>query len=302
MTNMKSNLASVIPALRDTGLSFVGEVAWGTHLCLFYETKEDLLETTVAYFKAGLESKEFCLWAISEPLTADEARAALRRAVPDFDRHWAAGNIEFVAAREWYLKDDRVDPQGIIGAGTENLRGAIARGYEGLRVSGMAAWLGPHHWKDFSDYEHELDRSLAGLPVTVLCTYPLAGSKPSDILDVVRAHRFTAVRRNGDWEGIADLQLRQPHRERGLELVRHSSGISAPRAESPRRAARLTLRERQVLDLVAGGRSNKEIAAMLGIGKRTVESHRANLMKKIGARSVAGLVRFAIMGSPDEKA
>jgi DNA-binding CsgD family transcriptional regulator len=53
---------------------------------------------------------------------------------------------------------------------------------------------------------------------------------------------------------------------------------------------------------VAGGRSNKEIGAMLGIGKRTVESHRANLMKKIGARSVAGLVRFAIVGSPNEEA
>jgi len=248
MKNLKSNPAAVIPALRDTGLSFIGEVPWGTHLCLFYETKEDLLETAVAYFKAGLESWEFCLWAISEPLTQDEARAALRRAVPDFDRHWAAGSIELVPALELYLNEGRVDMHRIIGAGTEKLHGALARGYEGMRASGITTWLSRNHWKDFSDYEHELDRSLAGLPVTTLCTYPLAGSKPSDILDVVRAHQFTAVRRNGGWEGITDLQLRQPHRERGLELVRHSSGISTPREASPTRAARLTPRERQVLD------------------------------------------------------
>jgi DNA-binding CsgD family transcriptional regulator len=301
MKNVTSTLASAIPALRDTGLSFVGDVPWGSHLCLFYETKEDLLETAVAYFKAGLESKEFCLWAISEPLTEDEARAALRRAVPDFDRHWAAGSIEFVPGREWYLKDGRIDFQGIIGTGTEKLLGALARGYEGMRASGITAWLGPTHWKDFSHYEHELDRSLAGRPVTVLCTYPLAGSKPSDILDVVRAHQFTAVRRDGGWDCIGSIESTRPARAPGLELVRESSGTSPPREASASGAARLTPRERQVLELVAGGHSNKEIGGILGIGLRTVESHRANLMKKIGVRSIAGLVRFAI-GSANEGA
>jgi DNA-binding CsgD family transcriptional regulator/AcrR family transcriptional regulator len=302
MKNTKSNLAAAIPALRDTGLGFIGDVPWGTHLCLFYETKEDLLETAVAYFKAGLESKEFCIWAISEPLTEGEARTALRRAVPDFDRHWAAGSIEFMPAREWYLKRGRVDLQRIIGAWNEKLRGALAKGYEGMRASGIAAWLGPHHWKDFSDYEHELDRSLAGKTMTVLCTYPLAGSKPSDILDVVRAHQVTAARRKGDWACIADLQVRRTRRGRGLELVQNSPGSHAPREGTAAGAAGLTSRERHVLNLVVKGHSNKEIARILRIGQRTVESHRASLMKKIGARSIAELVRFAIVGTPDEKA
>jgi DNA-binding CsgD family transcriptional regulator len=302
MKTTQSNLASEIPALRDTGLSFVGEVSWGSHLCLFYETKQDLLETAVAYFKAGLESREFCLWAISKPLTPGEARTALRRAVPDFDRHWAAGSIEFVPAREWYLKGRRVDLQRIIGAWNQKLHAALARGYEGIRVSGMAAWLGPNHWKDFSDYEHELDGSLAGKAMTVLCTYPLADSKPSDILDVVRAHQFSAARRKGEWACIAALRLRRARRGRGLELVQSSPGAFAPREDTAVGSARLSPRERQVLDLVVKGHLNKEIAGILGIGQRTVESHRASLMKKIGARSISELVRFAIAGSPAEKA
>jgi DNA-binding CsgD family transcriptional regulator len=56
------------------------------------------------------------------------------------------------------------------------------------------------------------------------------------------------------------------------------------------------------LNLVVKGHSNKEIARILRIGQRTVESHRASLMKKIGARSIAELVRFAIVGTPDAKA
>ncbi len=57
---------------------------------------------------------------------------------------------------------------------------------------------------------------------------------------------------------------------------------------------RLTPREREVLIGIAGGKSNKEIAAQLGISPRTVETHRESLMKKLRIRTVAGLTRFAL--------
>jgi DNA-binding NarL/FixJ family response regulator len=64
---------------------------------------------------------------------------------------------------------------------------------------------------------------------------------------------------------------------------------------APARAIdRLTERERDVLREIAAGRSTKEVAARLGIGPRTVESHRANLMRKLGLHSVALLTQFAI--------
>jgi len=59
-------------------------------------------------------------------------------------------------------------------------------------------------------------------------------------------------------------------------------------------ADHLTLRERQVLQLVAEGRRTKEIAKFLGVGITTAESHRANLMEKLGIHDTAGLVRYAI--------
>jgi MEDS: MEthanogen/methylotroph, DcmR Sensory domain len=55
--------------MRKTGVDVVGDMPWGTHFCLFYETTADLLETLVAYCKAGLQSREFCLWVVAAPLT-----------------------------------------------------------------------------------------------------------------------------------------------------------------------------------------------------------------------------------------
>lgn len=67
--------------------------------------------------------------------------------------------------------------------------------------------------------------------------------------------------------------------------------------EQERRQARLeqlTARERDVLVLVADGRTNKEIGAELGISPRTVETHRESIVRKLDIKSVAGLTRFAI--------
>jgi len=66
----------------------------------------------------------------------------------------------------------------------------------------------------------------------------------------------------------------------------------AGRPDSP--SGGLTLREREVLQLIAEGHSSKEIARLLGIGLKTVETHRANIMAKLDMHSVAELVRFAI--------
>ncbi len=63
-------------------------------------------------------------------------------------------------------------------------------------------------------------------------------------------------------------------------------------AELRRRVESLSPREREVLDLIVEGKANKVIAIDLGLSERTVEIHRANVMEKMGARSVAHLVKM----------
>ena len=72
-----------------------------------------------------------------------------------------------------------------------------------------------------------------------------------------------------------------------MEYVRRTSG-------DPRSAERLSPRQTEVLQLVAEGKSMKQIALGLGISVKTVETHRAALMTRIGVWDVAGLVRYAV--------
>ena len=84
----------------------------------------------------------------------------------------------------------------------------------------------------------------------------------------------------------------------------YSAAVSAQMTDLPRRKLEgegitnalepLSPREREVLRYVAEGSSNRETAAALGIGVRTVETHRDSLMKKLGIHSVAGLTRIAL--------
>ncbi|HET9733863.1 MAG TPA: response regulator transcription factor [Burkholderiales bacterium] len=77
-------------------------------------------------------------------------------------------------------------------------------------------------------------------------------------------------------------------------LARARDGQGAGRAEIEARVESLTPREREVMLLVAEGRPNKVVATRLGLSTRTVEVHRAKLMEKMQARSLAELVRMAI--------
>ena len=186
--------------LRKTGIDVVGDRPWGTHFCHFYETKEDLLDVVVPYFKAGLENREFCMWAVLYPLTQEEAKNALRRAVPDADQRLAAGDIEIVPYSRWYLKDGTFDVERVINASRQKLTEALAKGYAGIRLSANEAWPMRTDWKQFSQYEKKLDHLIANEPLLVLCSYALVDAKAVHSFEVARIHQFALAKRAGEWE------------------------------------------------------------------------------------------------------
>jgi two-component system, LuxR family, response regulator FixJ len=72
--------------------------------------------------------------------------------------------------------------------------------------------------------------------------------------------------------------------------------------EASTRLSRLTPRERQVMDLAAAGRHNREIGEALGISPRTVEVYKARLMEKLQARNLSELIRFALTADRERAA
>jgi signal transduction histidine kinase len=199
--------------MRKTGIDVLGDMPWGTHFCVFYETKADLLDTLIPYCKSGLEGDEFCLWVVAEPLTIEEATDALKDAVPDIDRYLADSSIEIVSARDWYLQGGTFDLKRVTSGWHEKLVRASARRYAGLRVTGDTAWLGKKDWKDFCAYEEGLNQAVAGQRMAVLCTYPLAACGAAEILDVVRTHQFALVKRHGDWDVVETAGHKQAKAE-----------------------------------------------------------------------------------------
>lgn len=74
----------------------------------------------------------------------------------------------------------------------------------------------------------------------------------------------------------------------------HRGESPLKRFEGDRGLARLTSREEEILALIARGKTNPQIAALLGIRLKTVEAHRAHLMAKLGIHTAAGLARYAL--------
>jgi DNA-binding NarL/FixJ family response regulator len=98
-------------------------------------------------------------------------------------------------------------------------------------------------------------------------------------------------------EAVASLAAHRPYFNAHVSETILSGYLHAMAQEmpsSPERGASLTGREREVLQLLAEGRPNKEVARRLGVGVKTVETHRFAIMRKIGANSIVDVVLFAI--------
>jgi two-component system CheB/CheR fusion protein len=87
--------------------------------------------------------------------------------------------------------------------------------------------------------------------------------------------------------------------ERALEQARDSSKLSEWRETAAKQLSGLTPRQRQIMQLVLAGHPSKNVAADLGISQRTVENHRASIMKKTGTKSLPALARLALAAARD---
>jgi FixJ family two-component response regulator len=133
------------------------------------------------------------------------------------------------------------------------------------------------------DFQAQLTQTGVRLPVVVMTGY-------GDIPMSVRAMKSGAVDflpKPFNDQDMLDAVLAAIERDRQQRAVDHDISKVRERFET------LSAREQQVMQLVAVGKLNKQVAGDLGISEVTVKVHRAAVMRKMGARSLAGLIRMA---------
>jgi PAS domain S-box-containing protein len=188
--------------IRNSGIDIIGDVPWGTHFCQFYQTKEDLMDIIVPYFKAGLENNELCVWITSQPLEVKEAKEALKLDVPDIDVYLEKGQIKIIPYTHGYLKNGIFDPDRVVNSWVEKINQTLERGYDGLRAAGDNRWLEKEGWNGFVDYENKVDAIIDKHHVIALCPYYLNMCSTAEIIDVISNHQFALIKREGKWERI----------------------------------------------------------------------------------------------------
>src|ERR1700744_6649284 len=182
----------MVPKVLPTVLA---DIRHGSHLCAFYETKDDLTDLVLPYFEAGAKRGDLCLWMMPDHVGKEEALAWAGKALVD-------RGIELFPGRGFYMHGGRFEFEPVKSFWNRKLEQSLATGYVGMRASGDAFWLQRSDWKAFMEYETDLNGVIAGRPLALLCTYPLSVSKAGDILEVAQAHQFAIAKRKRTWEVI----------------------------------------------------------------------------------------------------
>jgi DNA-binding CsgD family transcriptional regulator len=243
---------------------------WGTHFCLFYQARHDLLDTLVSYYRSGLRNDELGLWIASPELPVDEVWSVLREAIPQIDHEAARGRIEVISHDDWFFPQGHFEIPGIMAVLAARCERAIAEGRSGIRFNGSPAWLQKRNGAEFNALERAIDETIAGRRIIVLCNFPLDASKAGEMLAAAHTHHFTIAIRDGVSEIVEAF-------------------------EDPPREHSLTRRELEVLTWVARGKSAWEISQILGIAKRTVDEHVQAATQKLGAVNRTQAVALALL-------
>ncbi|MBI5676421.1 MAG: PAS domain S-box protein [Nitrospirae bacterium] len=196
---------------RKSGISLIGELPWGSRFCQFYQTKKDLLEIFLPYLKAGLENNELCVWTTSRALGVEDAKRALKKAVPDFEKYVKNGQMEIIPSSRCHNTKGQGAKDKTGGRGEESgkvitawLDKAISGGFEGLRLA-CSAFPSKEGGKPLTCFGSDAISKYNALAVFA---YPRDKFDAIGLMEVVKNHRFALVKNAGKWEVLESSEAR----------------------------------------------------------------------------------------------
>ena len=290
-------------AVKDNGVG----LGAGKNLRVFepyYTTKDRGMGMGLAITKTILQAHGGKLWAENNRGPGTTFYFTLPVMKIESDEHMAG-----VTPNEWPVADARESARVFIVDDDDSFRGALARL---VRAAGYAV-------EEFPSADEFLQRELCDENSCLLMDLHMPGQSGLELQQVLNARDYSPpiifITGAGDTAsgvramkmGAMDFLSKPVDDKRLLELVcraleadRKNRADHALRLAAMKAKATLTLREKEVMALVCSGQQNKQIAHALSISENTVKIHRGRVMKKVGAGSVADLVRISeLAADPD---
>lgn len=188
------------------------------------------------------------------------------------DEESVVESIRFILESEGYEVESFTDPRAMLDRGRKPVAGCLVTD---VRMPGMSGL----------DMHERLQATGVSLPTIMVTGH-------GEVPDAVRAMKAGCVDFiQKPWSNAALLDRVRD----AMQMDQDQRSLNAERGEVLVRFEKLTARERQVMAAVVEGRLNKQIASELGLSHKTIEVHRAHVMEKMSAVSLAKLVRMAVM-------
>lgn len=193
--------------LRSSGIDIIGNIPWGTHICHIYKSKKDFADVGAPYIKTGLMNNELCIWIYSQNTSYEEIRDIIGVYINNIDRYIESGQLMIIPYTEWYMRDNGFNEMRVCGQWKKLASHALEKGFEGLRAVADTSWMEKSIFRDFSDYEHNINILISGMPFTAICLYDADKVDIFEIAKIIKNHSYILVRYGNDLEVIFNEEL-----------------------------------------------------------------------------------------------
>ena len=181
-------------------IDLIYKAPWGSHICMFYKAKDELVNALTPYFKAGLENNEFCIWVLPNSLEVETARSALGKEINNLNYYIDKGQIEICNYQDYYIKEGVFSAFNMIDWWFKREKEVLNQNFSGIRVAGDGTDLFNAQAFKMNLYEKEINNNIGRLKLKTICTYSLDKIDTLNILNIIAYHQSTIVNRNSSWE------------------------------------------------------------------------------------------------------
>ncbi|MBD3245559.1 MAG: hypothetical protein GF333_00930 [Candidatus Omnitrophica bacterium] len=182
------------------GIDAFRNLSWGSHICHFYHSTDELLEIVLPFLEAGLEQNQFCVWVIPETLSPLKAQELLAREIPGVEEFLKKRALAILQEEEVYSVRGPDRAQKIIELWLQRFNDGLRRGFTGMRVAGHCPYNAP--LESIRRYEREVDRVIGKYKIIAVCAYAVERFSVAQAIEAGCLHEKSFMKKRGDWESI----------------------------------------------------------------------------------------------------